>query len=334
MRNPVIRSEEAEQLNKRIREVDKRLFLFCHYKPMSFSISEDGYFMESIDNIYKFAIDSSYLLNDTRCISNYNNRHLRQLMRNVDLLRSIKDHNQSPHNGQISRERILQFNSWIEGIINKTEPSSIDDYTQLNTKISDLSRELIREINICLDCCISFQDRDSLVQSLIAQTIKWYSTNTKTEIYKGQLASLYLSEVNPRRYNPSNLFYETSQWLEATIPINYQNKRNQLDNELFRLNTALANIGKIAPEKQNEIKDILEKQIQSTTLRIAFIDSVLSISRTNNDRYRYYNYFINNIANHIRETMAFLDEQNEEYNMLPESLLQRVAKRYVFCEFD
>ena len=62
MRNPVICSEEAEKLNKRIQLLDKRLFLFCHYEPVSFALSEDGYYMESVDNLYKFAIDSSYLL--------------------------------------------------------------------------------------------------------------------------------------------------------------------------------------------------------------------------------------------------------------------------------
>ena len=330
MRDPIICSEEAEQINRRIQqEVDARLFVCCHYEPISYAISDDAFFMESIDNLYRFAIDSSYLIKNTKCIPNFPYRNLKDLKDQIDMLRSFKDHNQSDSLGQNSIDKISQFEEWISNIINKEKPSTISDYTELNKHLLCLSSKLISEINKLIDCCASFPNRRDLVQELLSKICLWYSTNTKVDIYKGFLFGLYLSESRSNYYT----IFQLNRWLESTMTSAYTNKKQQLSVILSRIKRALRNKNALASVLSDEeisslenLKPLIEKYLNQ-------INKVLSLRRTVQDNMPFISYLVKEMDNHIKETIIYLDSQNIEYNMLPENIMNKVINRYVYCEF-
>ena len=64
MTSPIISVDVARRLNEIIQNtLYSRLFLFCNYEPTNLpAVSEEGKYLVAVQDLYKFAIDSSCIL--------------------------------------------------------------------------------------------------------------------------------------------------------------------------------------------------------------------------------------------------------------------------------
>ena len=112
MNTPVISAETANRLNRLVQtQIDSRLFLFCNYEPThSYTISEDAQFLTAVQDLYKFAIDSSgilqYYYRYVPKADQYQFKPLSGILDKIKALRSVIDHNQSAANGMVEQNLI------------------------------------------------------------------------------------------------------------------------------------------------------------------------------------------------------------------------------------
>lgn len=122
MNTPVISAETANRLNRLVQtQIDSRLFLFCNYEPThSYTISEDAQFLTAVQDLYKFAIDSSgilqYYYRYVPKADQYQFKPLSGILDKIKALRSVIDHNQSAANGMVEQNLIQICATWVERV--------------------------------------------------------------------------------------------------------------------------------------------------------------------------------------------------------------------------
>lgn len=110
-------------------------------------ISEDGRYLLNIQDLYKFAIDSSCIIKQYRRIIPQSDHRqfaqLRKLLDQISTFRTVFDHNISNKDGQLSVDEMARYMAWVRTTIGKSAPEAEDDYKTLNQKLSDMATELL-----------------------------------------------------------------------------------------------------------------------------------------------------------------------------------------------
>ena len=230
MSTPVISADAAQRLNKKVQQlIDPRLFLCCNYEPtLNFTISAEGQYLIAIQDLYKFALDSSCI------IKNYNKflyteqeqvrfRELRNILDCIDMLRSVTDHNQSELNGWLAKKRLDNYSIWIQDCLCKDEPETQEDFSHLHKHLCKMAEKLLAYLDQFIEYLGHLPDSTELVSKWIDSTLQWYCNNTKTEIYKGQLMNAYIANANAngknyaQLYRSHILYWKINNWVEAAI---------------------------------------------------------------------------------------------------------------------
>ena len=333
MNNPIILAETAHGFNMRVRKnIDPRLFLFCNYEPtINYGTSDDAKYLIAIQDLYKFAVDSNYVLNHYwKFLPPYKKSEFESLgniLRDIQNLRAILDHNQSEYNGQIEVERIKWYQRWLEETLGKVEPEGSEDFVLLYQRLEKMATQLLEQVD-CFLLWIERQsdlDRDNLVQEWLDQTLTWYTHNTKTDIYKGQLMDAYIAYAAERgKYIESkDINYKVKKWIENALRSDCERDKKEVD-KIKRFITAL---DQLTPEqlarwesthgqscqwwkerwekRLTEVKDQLEKKQKALNSLRSAVD-----------------YFFANLEGHLRETTKRLDREGRSYTLLPQDLMQ------------
>lgn len=207
--------EVVKQLNDRVRdEIDERLFLTMNFKlPLDKPLSASGKYQQYVQILYRFAIDASCVI--TRAY-NYVRQYLSAPeqaklghLRNGDvstpigcaqLVRTILDHNVSDQNGLFEQEQERVYRQWVADALDdgKDMPETEEDYDRLCVVLEAMAELLVDALNEFITAItkLSPQDKQSIVNRWIEDTLKWYAKgDTRRDIYLGQMALLYEADA-------------------------------------------------------------------------------------------------------------------------------------------
>lgn len=345
---PIISAETANKLNKKVMEtIDPRLYLFCNYEPtIHYAISEDALFLISIQDLYKFAIDSgcvlknyyTYLKEGQIPESQFNG--LKKIIDTISMLRTVFDHNLSDFNGQIERNYIDQYSSWVKSALGKSTPEDINDYIVLNQQLTSLATQLVIFVEKFINCVALSPKKNSIIQKWKNSILHWYCSNSKTDIYLGQLQDAYIANTIANRgdyaslYEAPNIRRKIYKWIEEALyhPVNIELNQVTRDISIYQrvLSGELPSFeammkGKtteqIEKEKQ-KIKTILkEKQARSIELK-KNKDELDRLYDPQSRKKRYLEYFLKHLEPQLFKTAVRLDTEGIAYTYLPQDLIQ------------
>ena len=338
---PVISAAVAQQLNQKVqRDIDPHLFLFCNYEPtVSYAISEDGAFFTAIQDLYKFGIDSCCILKE---YSDYipkqewwQFRRLRDLLDVVSMLRAVTDHNQSIQNGKIEQTQLDAYETWIESALNKSIPETQQDFSVLNQTLGSVAMELVQLIEKFIQCIANNPGKAAVVQKWTDRTVQWYSNNTKTEIYKGQLMNAYVANANAAGNNHQELYdlrslrRKTGKWIKAALSHPYDKELRELgesisakENMLNGSNAVFRALkAKMTAEQLQEFEAKLREDLMKDRARRAAAEREQGELEARIGG-KYIDFFFRNLENQLRNTIKKLDSSGQDYTLLPQDLIQ------------
>ncbi len=229
MINPIISAQVAERLNEKVQStIDSRLFLFCNYSPVQFSLlGEDGAYFLAIQDLYKLAVDTCPVLKKLHIILpkrlSYAFDDLKDIIGQIEMLRSVLDHNQSALNGLEQKKRVDEYLVWQKSILHTdASPSTKDDYARLCAELEKVAKVFLQEVERLVDTVAALPpyEKEDTVRKWVDCSIEWYGGNTKTEIYKGILTNLYISKaqaVNPYFLDNLKSEYDLSRKVSSWI---------------------------------------------------------------------------------------------------------------------
>ncbi len=225
MKHPLLTDKDAERLNCSVQEkIDKTLFLCCNYSPTkSYAYSEDGYFITSVQDLYKFVIDTSCVINHWYMYIPYYERYkfkkLDMLLNEISMLRSVIDHNQSELNGESEKECLEKYQAWLTHFLGKCEPSEPEDFAKLNQRLSYTAKEIITQLDEFIDCVSRSPDKEEHINLWKQKTFEWYSSNTKTSMYWSFLQMEYLSRAkkNKKDISGRDLNRKVNAWISKAV---------------------------------------------------------------------------------------------------------------------
>ena len=234
MNNPIISAQTAEEINEKVqRLIDPKLFLFCNYSPTRvYSFSEDGAYLVAIQDLYKFAIDTSPILKKIHIIlpkgSVYQFQDLKRSIECVDMLRSVLDHSQNILNGLEQKKRLDEFLLWQQSVLHtNSEPQTNEDFAKLYAELERIAQTLLAQVDklVRMIAALPLKEKEESVRKWIDILLAWYGSNTKTEIYKGILADLYISKAqvaNPYFLDnigsSNNIYRKIGSWIGEMMP--------------------------------------------------------------------------------------------------------------------
>ena len=346
MSDSILTTKHAEDLNKLVQSlIDSRLFLLCNYEPtIRHAISEDGEYLLNIQDMYKFAIDSSCIIKQYRRIlpqsDHWQFSDLRKLLDQISTFRAVFDHNISDKDGQLSMDEMALYVTWVRSAIGKSAPQTMDDFKILNQKLADMAAELLQSLERFIRCASRISDKRSVVGSWIDITLYWYSNNTKTDIYKGNLISAYIANSKASGTNTDVVYWrrgasrKVCRWIEEALCYPIQSKIDQankeigyikdiLDGKLPRFEDACRKLPSAkAEEMLNQFRRSLsEKQQELSRLEC---ELELLVEKFGGDPVKY---FYRNLENQLRETIGSLDQADISYTLLPQDLIQEDIAR-------
>lgn len=327
---PVVSATDAQALNLAVqRAIDPRLFLFCNFEPtVSYAISEDGKYLTGIQDLYKFALDSNCVIKHYWKFIPDENRHqferLRETLDNIRMLRSVADHNQSEHNGKLERKRLEDYSRWLNGYINKPEPESQEDFSKLNQVLQDMAKDLLADLGTFIECVRNAPKKSDIVNSWIDETLRWYCSNTKTDIYIGQLMDTYISKAIAKEGSwPS----DRDRYLRSTIRIwikqalHYHVEVRLYDvSEKSRCAPSM-DAGARTSESETDLEYPFALPKKEQLEELDDLDDLEGRNRAQFIR-KLDDLFFGGLAARLRATMAYLDNAEIEYTLLPQDLLQ------------
>lgn len=346
MSDPILTAKHAEDLNKLVQSlIDSRLYLFCNYEPtIRHVISEDGEYLVNIQDLYKFAIDSSCIIKQYYKIlpeSDYwQFSNLRKLLDQISTFRTVFAHNISDKDGQLSVDKMAIYESWVRSAIGKTAPQTTDDFKILNRKLSDMATELLQSIEKLIRHFSQIPDQGSVVSSWIDKTLYWYSNNTKTDIYKGNLVSAYIANSKAAGKNTDDVYWrrgvnrKVSRWIESALRHPVQSKIDQTEEEIRQIKDVLDGKNPMFEDSRRKlpaakVEEILnkfrlslrEKQQQLSNLRCEMERLDKEIGKDSAK------YFYRNLEKQLRETIENLEQSSTSYTLLPQDLIQEDIAR-------
>lgn len=343
MSTPVISAKVAQDLNSAVqRDIDPRLFLCCNYEPTRiYVISEEGKFLTAIQDLYKFALDSSCIIKHYRsflCTKEARDcfKELREILNQIDLLRSMTDHNQSVQNGRLAKNRLDSYSVWIQRYLGKDMPESQEDFSVLYRQLCKMAESLIKYLEEFVGYLGELPDKEGIVNKWINRTLQWYCNNTKTEIYKGQLMDIYIANTRNRGKDYSELYHsrvlhrKINKWIEAAIFYPIEQRLEVIEEEIQSVQTALCANNPMVQMLRSKITEeefeALQAKFQNTLEESLRQKEALQKERGELEKEvgeQPEDYFFKGLEKQLRNTMAWLDEQGISYTLLPQDLLQQ-----------
>lgn len=350
MSGPILTAKHAADLNKLVqRLVDPRLYLLCNYEPtIRHAISEDGRYLLNIQDLYKFAIDSSGIIKQYRKIIPYDDQRqfypLLQLLDQIGAFRTVFDHNISDNDGQISVNEMARYTTWVRSVIGKPNPETVDDYKTLNQGLSDMATKLLFFLEKFIRRASTIPDRKSVVSRWIDMTLYWYSNNTKTDIYKGNLIGAYIANSKAADTNTDDNYWlkgisrKVRRWIEDALPYPLQSKIDQTTLAIEEFNDILNGKNARFEKRRCELSSEQEKEIMEN-IRSALGEKRQELNQLQNELRLLeekigsdpIKYFYRNLEKQLRETMDCLEHDDISYTLLPQDLIQEDIAR-IFCD--
>lgn len=335
-------------LNRKVQEaIDPKLFLFCNFEPtVSWFLSPDAQYLISIQDLYKFAVDSSCIIKcyrdflDRSQWKNYDRLH--GICDQINTLRAVVDHNQSDQNGWIEQNRLDGYTEWIRKTVGKEKPTEPKDFDLLNQKLFAIAKELIQLLEKFVDCVGRSCKKEEQVQLWINKTLRWYTSNTKTEIYKGQLINAYVANANRPTsrdlYDPKHINRKIRKWVEAALCYPFDKKLKELSDSIKNCHNALDEDSPMYQKIKEKVPEDkfngLIQQFQRNLKQYEHDEILLKEELNALENMVYHNcweYFFSNLENQLRSTMARLDADSTPYTLLPQDLLQEDIRIYFGC---
>ena len=328
MNVPVISAATAQQLNRSVQEkIDPHLFLFCNYEPtLSYAISEDAQFLTAIQDLYKFAIDSSCILRyHYKYVQPKDQRRSRQLSKLIDQIkadRAVIDHNQSPDNGRVEQSLLQTYAAWIRSVLGKAEPTTLHDFAALNAKLAQMGSELVKLTNDWIRCIGREADTDKakIAEKWAKRTLQWYCSNSKTEIYMGQLMDAYLARATAAGHSidisDRQLRAKVRNWIEYACFFPLDETIKQLEDDITILEEILQNTRMSADQQQALRREVTTYQQQLAAKKQEKVDLQTEINGNPVE------YFYRGLEARLRNTISALEADQASYTLLPQDLLQ------------
>ena len=332
MNTPVIPAATAQRLNRLVQNiVNPHLFLFCNYEPtLSYAISEDAQFLTTIQDLYKFTIDSSCILkNYYRYVLRADRYRFKQLSKMIDQIkanRAVVDHNQSPDNGRVEQNLLQTYIAWVRSVLGKTEPTTLDDFAALNAELAQMGNELVRLTEDWISYIGRKADADKAkdTEEWTKSTLWWYCHNSKAEIYKGQLMDAYLARTSAAGRNINILNYQlqrkVNNWICYAYFFPLSTEIERLKDDITKLESMLQNSAVCAQLSVEQQQLLLRKREeygqQLATKNKEIADLQVRINGKPDE------YFYRNLETQLHHTLAALEANQISYTLLPQDLLQ------------
>ena len=346
MNTPVISADAAQKLNQKVQEeIDPRLFLCCNYHPTaSYAIGEDGKYMTSIQDLYKFAIDSNCIIKVYKRFLPWDSlseeerdtfKRFDAVLKQVDLLRAVTDHNNSPQNGYMEKERAERYGEWLYEVLGKPTPETQADFAQLNQQLADMAADLLQGLHYFVACAARQHNRNEIVADWIDRTLRWYCSPTKQEIYKGQIMDAYIANTRaygrdyPELYQIRRLTPKIQAWVRDAFLAPIEKEQKEAD-DAIEMNQKILNgstpmvqalRAKMTPENWAIMESRCQEQIaqneqKKETLRWERQELECKIGQNPLD------FLFEGLEDQLRRTMAKCETDGIEYTLLPQDLLQ------------
>lgn len=346
MSDSIISRKQAEALNALVQDkIAPYLFLCCNYEPTPLRImSEDGWFVIAVQDLYKFAVDTCPVSKD---LYYYIPQEKRQLFSNfqihleqIRVLRSAVDHSQSKEDGYAAQKNQADYYNWISSTIGHPEPENISDYTALNWRLKQLASNLIQEVEDMIRCLGTVFDKAKIAERWLTRTLAWYSSNTKTQYYYNQIADLYIARAysagndHAARWKSSVLRRKTDNWITAALCKPYEDQIEECNTTIKSNESILegnsplfCSLKRNIPEDrlaimlENSREAIEEARVKRKAQASALKQLKIDIERNPSG------YLYKQLSNRLQELMKELDEAGEEYTLLPQDIMQRDVMR-------
>ncbi len=338
---PIISATVAHQLNQKVQQdIDPHLFLFCNYEPtVSYAISEDSRFHTAIQDLYKFGVDSNCILKAYNQFIPQQDRkrlnRLRDILDTICTLRAVMDHNQSVENGKIEQAHLEAYNAWIEKALDKSTPDTQQDFAVLNNSLGVIAKELVQLIEEFIKSVKANPDQAYVAKEWTDRTLYWYSSNTRTEIYKGQLMNAYVANASaaghdyPDLHRMRTLHRKIGKWIEAALYHPYEKEIQELGDRIFLRENMLngssamsqAIRDKMTAEQLQKFEDELKQGIAKDKERREEVKQERDELETRIGG-KHIDYFFRNLENQLHDTIRRLDTRGQSYTLLPQDLIQ------------
>lgn len=345
MNSPVVSAATAEHFNQMIQKgIDSRLFLFCNYEPtLQGGVSAEGSYLLAIQDLYKFAIDSSCVLKQYKSFlgkemwNDYS--RLGEILDTISELRTAIDHNRSEYNGWFDQNTLAFYKSWLQSCIAKDAADSEEDYEKLLNSLTTIANDLVELVDKFASHLISARDKTRTVDCWINSTLDWYSNTSKTDLYRGQLINAYIARISSEgktieNWDRKQLFDNSTYWITNLFFSPLKAKKDALTAEINNLKGGIdpnsplntSHLLSLSDEQREKFEAEIQTRIsEKEAARKTLTDEQISLDRRmGKDPSKF---FFNQLKNQLKETMSFLESQGIPYTLLPQSLLQEDIER-------
>lgn len=341
LHTPILSAEYAKSVNDKIIErIDDKLFMICNYSPDTYPVfSEKEIFETSINDLYRFAFDSGFVLSKLEIIVKEADLHnqniggklrktvnrIRTLTERIKALRIYKTHNCDERNGFFSRIACQSF----ENAIGYRKLTCEEDYIFLNTKLLQKIRDsMISDISEFIDnvALLDDEDKSNLTLQWKKEIIAYYCKSHNNH-YVGQMIdmmSLQLSQSDFRKINSQNAFAIAKKWIQNYYHQSVSSCHNKLEKhkkEMGEIELYLQ-----SNECDEELKRVLLEEKEKSERTIQEITHKLPTVEKNDklDNDEQFKLFFDNLSDQLLDII-----KTEQYqSMLPQDLLQKHISIY------
>lgn len=327
MNYPVITSDQVHALNTLAQKVDPRLFWCCNYEPtFPYAISEDARFAHSVQDLYKFTVDTGGIISEfsniceNKAFPNHISNDVRMLVDTVKMLRHYTDHNNHLANGYIEKHRIAECQKWILKHAGTGIPGTQEDFAKLNHELDRIAQQLLKYSKEMIQFAIDHPDSNT-VNRWQVYILSWYSNPSHFDVYQGYLIDVYLSKASTKRPQVKNLplcklQQKTNRWISSRVDQLEQNIRDQKT--------------KIATVKMN-LKRLPQEQRKQAVSIISEFESQLELMEKEYEPYYRkdsdVNIFKRELKTQLQTTIQLLEEKGETFSLLPQDLIPKDIAR-------
>ena len=339
--------EDVKNLEDLAREISPIVFWTCNYEPTeSYSINEDAMFLDGIQDLYKFAIDTNCVLRSL--VYNSKNsiydgllgREERTRMRShidtIQMLRSVIDHNQSELNGRYSAESLDSYRMWIKTHLGSNQPTSNGDFSRLCDALEDLGTALMSDCEMILNRLRRMSNRQGIVDRWVDATIRWYCTGTRQQYYKGQLADYYIARalrLRPQFLDNTpqwQINSKVNRWIRAQVTYEYDRlmaEKTSIQEHIDHPTAMELRVKSSHPKIYDEMQAQRKQDIETISIKLGLIETDFDRLRAKNadDKCSWF-FDSRRLGNQLRSTIESLETNGESFSLLPQSLLQLDAE--------
>lgn len=334
----LIPAKTAQDFNNRVQAIDSRLFLFCNYAPtVNHATSLDARCLLAIQDLYKFAVDSNYVLNHYREFIPKESypafRALGESCDEIQYLRTVIDHNQSEENGYMEKARLDWYEAWRKEVPGELAGAGLEGDALVYRKLELLAEKLMKQtdrfVRHIADQAKTDTERESLVEMWIQKTLHWYTHNTKTEIYRGCLVDAYLANaagnLRERDQKPRAIRRKINKWIKAAVQIHCENR----DGARIRvLQQRIEYLQKMNPDQLAQWEHTAGTTCEEQKKELEELQTRQAEAKKAVDEGRELQYFFDRLEEQLRATAKRLEEEGTVYTFLPQDLMQMDIEFY------